>query len=493
MTMSDERPHVVIVGGGLAGLAAAVALAEDCRVELFEARRALGGRAGSFCDPTTGETLDHCQHVSMRCCTNLADFSRRVGIDQLFRRVDTLRFIGLDGQPSDLSAGWLPAPGHLAGSFCGLKFLSIRERLAVARAMWRLMRLPVRDDERSPTIGAWLRAAGQSPRAIDLFWNVVLVSALAEELDRASLAAARKVIVDGFLTNREAYVVEVPRAPLSELYGASLLRWLAARGVSVHLGAAAKRIAHQSGPRLALADGREVRPDHLIVAVPWHKLRDLVDRDLAGRWPWLDEIDSVAASPITGVHLWFDRPIMPHDHAVLVGRLSQWVFHRALHAPTNPADSPSVTVDLSSDARDVNGGLSETSAAKHYYQVVISASRNLAGRNRDEVVSEVCRELAAIWPQAADARLLHARMVTEHAAVFSTRPGLDRIRPAQQTVVHGIHIAGDWTRTDWPATMEGAVRSGYLAAEGVLRCLGRPRRVLAGDLSRSWLVRLLVR
>jgi len=468
----DERPHVAIVGGGLAGLAAAVALADDCRVELFESRRSLGGRAGSFRDPTTGQSIDHCQHVSMRCCTNLADFSRRVGIDGLFRRVDTLHFIGPDGQRSDLFAGFLPAPMHLARAFCGLRFLSLRDRLGVARAMWRLMRLRETDEETSPTIGAWLRAQRQSARAIELFWNVVLVSALAEELDRASLSAARKVIVDGFLTNREAYVVEVPRVPLGELYGDALLRWFADRGVTVHFNSAARQVSHPDGrPQLLLDDGREIRPDHLIVSMPWHKLRDVVDGELAARWAWLDEIDTVAASPITGVHLWFDRPTMPLDHAVLVGRLSQWVFHR---------ESSSLTAN-------------EVRAPAHYYQVVISASRNLAGRNRDDVIAEVCCELAAIWPAAAQARLLHARMVTEHAAVFSTRPGLEQIRPAQQTVTHGIHVAGDWTRTGWPATMEGAVRSGYLAAEGVLRCLGRPRRVLAGDLPRSWLVRQLVR
>lgn len=473
MTSSaDERQHVAIVGGGLAGLAAAVALADDCRVELFESRRALGGRAGSFRDPTTGETIDHCQHVSMLCCTNLADFSRRIGIDGLFRRVDTLHFIGPDGRQCDLAAGMLPAPAHLAGAFWRLTFLSLSERFGVARAMWRLMRLHEVDDEASPTIGAWLRQQGQSSRAIEQFWNVVLVSALAEELDRASLSAARKVIVDGFLANREAYVVEVPRVPLGELYGDALLRWFAERGVAVHCNSAAKQVRHENGiPQLTLADGREVRPDHLIVALPWHKLRDLVDAELADRWPWLDEIDSVAASPITGVHLWFDRPIMPLDHAVLVGRLSQWIFHREVSPPADQADKPS----------------------GHYYQVVISASRNLTGRGRDDVIAEVCRELAAIWPDAAQAKLLHARMVTEHAAVFSTRPGLERIRPAQQTVVHGIHVAGDWTRTGWPATMEGAVRSGYLAAEGVLRCLGRPRRVLAGDLPRTWLVRQVVR
>ncbi len=468
----DERPQVAIVGGGLAGLAAAVALADDCRVELVESRRSLGGRAGSFRDPTTGESIDHCQHVSMRCCTNLADFSRRVGIDGLFRRVDALHFIGPDGQRSDLAAGMLPAPLHLAGAFWGLKFLSIGERFGVARAIWHLLRLRETDDETSPTIGAWLRRQGQSARAIELFWNVVLVSALAEDLDRASLSAARKVIVDGFLTNREAYVVEVPRVPLGELYGDALLRWFAERGVAVHFNAAARHVSHPDGrPQLLLDDGRQIRPDHLIVAMPWHKLHDVIDAELAGRWPWLEEVDAVAASPITGVHLWFDRPIMPLDHAVLVGRLCQWVFRRDVTPTVNAADVP----------------------AGHYYQVVISASRNLAGRNRDDVIAEVCRELAAIWPAAAQAMLLHSRMVTEHAAVFSTRPGLERIRPAQQTVTHGIHVAGDWTRTGWPATMEGAVRSGYLAAEGVLRCLGRPRRILVDELPHSWLVRKLVR
>jgi squalene-associated FAD-dependent desaturase len=469
---ADQRPHVAIVGGGLAGLAAAIGLADDCRVDLFEARRSLGGRAGSFRDSATGETVDHCQHVSMRCCTNLADFSRRVGIDHHFRRVDTLHFIGPDGRRCGLVAGALPAPAHLARAFWGLKFLSVGERFGIARAMWRLMRLHIVDDETSPTIGDWLRTHGQSERAIDLFWNVVLVSALAEELDRASLSAARKVIVDGFLSNREAYVVEVPRVALSELYGDALLRWFVERGVGVHFNAIAKSIAHENGrPRLTLAGGQEIHPDHLVLALPWHKLRGVVDKPLAARWPWLEEIDEVAASPITAVHLWFDRPIMPSDHAVLVGRLSQWIFHRDISASSAQAEQP-------------NG---------HYYQVVISASHNLAGRDRDEVIAEVCSELAAIWPQAAQAQLLHARLVTEHAAVFSTRPGLDRIRPVQQTVTHGIHVAGDWTRTGWPATMEGAVRSGYLAAEGVLRCLGRPRRVLVEDLPRSWLARRLIR
>src|SRR5699024_4422533 len=154
---------------------------------------------------------------------------------------------------------WLPAPLHLAPAFFGLKFLSFGERLGIGRAMWKLMRSLPADEDDSPTIGAWLKRQKQSPRAIELFWSVVLVSALGEELDRASLSAARKVIVDGFLANRESYVIEVPRVPLDALYGDPLLSWLRERGVAVHLNAAVREVAGDGvsgrAPQIRLADG----------------------------------------------------------------------------------------------------------------------------------------------------------------------------------------------------------------------------------------------
>jgi squalene-associated FAD-dependent desaturase len=412
----------------------------------------------------------------MGCCTNLADFCRRVGIQDRFRHDRRLEFIGPDNRAFPLAASGLPAPFHLAPAFWGFKFLSVRERIGIANAMWRLMRLQPQDDANSPTIGAWLKAHKQTPRAMDLYWNVILVSALGEELDRASLAAARKVIVDGFLASRDAYVLEVPRVPLAELYGDVLERWLANRGVRVHLNAPVRQVSHDKEPRLVLADGDEVRPDFLVLALPWHRLAGVVETSLAMRFPWLAEISTVESSPITGVHLWFDRPIMPYEHAVLVGRLSQWVFHRTSEPP------PSVATYQAAET----GG-------EHYYQVVVSASRNLAGRDRGAIADEVCQELADIWPQAAVARRLHARVVTEHAAVFSVRPGLDQVRPLQQTSEPGILVAGDWTATGWPATMEGAVRSGYLAAESILSALGKPQELLADDLPRGMLARLLIR
>jgi len=181
-------PRIAIVGGGLAGLAAAVALVErGCRVELFEARRKLGGRAGSFAERTSGESIDHCQHVAMGCCTNFLDFCSRAGLSELFKRYDTLHFFGPDGQRSDFRpAGWLPVPLHLAGALLNLSFLSLGDKLSLARTMLRLMNTPATDRANGPTVLTWLKQQGQSAAAIERFWQVVLVSALGESLDRAA-------------------------------------------------------------------------------------------------------------------------------------------------------------------------------------------------------------------------------------------------------------------------------------------------------------------
>jgi squalene-associated FAD-dependent desaturase len=462
-------PSVIVVGGGLAGLAAAVALREaGCGVELFESRSVLGGRATSFQDPLTGELVDHCQHVGMGCCTNLADFCRRAGIATLFRRDRRLNFIGTDGRLYPFRAApLLPAPLHLVPAFLSLGYLSLRDRLGIARAIWRMMRMSTAECRGRP-VADWLAECGQSRKAVEGFWGVVLVSALGEKLEYASLSAARKVIVDGFLSSRSAYELDVPTAPLGTLYGQRLVEWLVAQGVAVRLSAAVRRVSLEGGPVVHLADGQSRRADFVVLAVPWTKLAGLVSGEIASSWPWLDGLSRCEGSPITGVHLWFDRSVTPLPHAVLVARLSQWVFNRG------PRD----------DGGDAHG---------HYYQVVVSGSQDLRTLDRKEVITKVCAELASVWPDAAAATLLHARVVTEPAAVISPRPNLERVQPTQSTSVPGIALAGDWTATGWPATMEAAVRSGYLAAEAVLKTRGHSKSCLARDLPRSLLARLLIK
>jgi squalene-associated FAD-dependent desaturase len=465
MPMAPNHPTIAIVGGGLAGLAAAAALVEQgVRVELFEAKRRLGGRAGSYVERETEELVDHCQHVSMGCCTNFAHFCRRTGIDDCFEQYRTLHFFSPSGQRSDFAASrWLPAPLHLGPALWRLGYLSLREKFAIARAMLKLARLPANDSAAAPTIGTWLREQRQSPRAIELFWQVVLVSALGESLDRASLAAARKVFVDGFLAHRDAYQILVPQVSLGELYDRRVAAWLRDHGAAIHLETPIKNLERGSDGRLQItcAEGTSQPFAAVILAVPWRRTASLLNDSLRAELPAVAAAEHFAAAPITGVHLWFDRPLADLPHAVIVGRLSQWVFAR-------PQIDPG------------------------YYHVVISASHDLAGRERETILAEVLGDLATLWPTARQAKLLRWRIVTEQEAVFSVRPGLDAERPAQATPIPNLFLAGDWTATGWPATMEGAVRSGHLAAAALLAHFGLPQPPLPADLPRGLLARLLL-
>ena len=298
---------------------------------------------------------------------------------------------------------------------------------------------------------------------------MVLVSALGETLEHASLPAARKVFVDGFLASRKAYEVEIPRVSLDEIFNRRAADWLTERNVAVHLGRRVGRIEGDAGRAvsLVLADDSRRQFDFFVIASPWWTVRSLFSDRLAPAMTALEGLDNLEPSPITAVHLWFDRPITRLSDAALVGRTSQWFFNCQQNS------------ERSNDR-------------SHYCQVVISASRDLAGRRKQDVVGEVKEELAAIWPAAREAALLRWRMVTNPAAVFSVGPGTDQLRPPQRTPVKNLVLAGDWTSTGWPATMEGAVRSGYLAAEEILRTAGRGETLLVPDLRRGVLSRWMI-
>jgi len=475
---SSERsgaPRVAIVGGGLAGLAASVALADgQFNITLFEARRQLGGRAGSFRDLASDAWVDHCQHVSLGCCTNLTDFCRRTGLSDLLRLDQTLHFFGPDGRRCDVAPSrWLPAPLHLLPSLLRLKYLSRRERLGIISGLRKLARTPIKDDAASPTIGHWLLTHGQTQRAIDLFWTPVIVSALSETVDRAAVPPVRKVFVDAFLASRQACQLQIPRVPLGEFYGRRLEQWLREHGITLRLECAAKQIigASQGVNEIELADGQRLPVDYIVLAVPWRRAGELLPDRLRAALPELKQTDGLESAPISAVHLWFDRPITDLPHAVLPGRTSQWVFNHGVQSNSTGADDPP--------------------ADAHYIQIVISASRGLASQSREAIIAQVRQELVEVLPEAAQAKLLQARLITQQHAVFSPLPGSEHLRPRQQTAVPNLFLAGDWTATGWPATMEGAVRSGYLAAEAVLLRLNRPTKILSPDLPRPWLARWL--
>jgi len=468
---------VLIVGGGLAGLSAAAALADrGLKITLLESRPRLGGRASSFTDPTTGEPVDNCQHVSMACCTNLADFCRRVGTSALFRREPAVVFLGPDGRLSRLEAGPLPAPFHLAGSFLRARYLSLSDKLRVAYGLARLRRKPGCGESAGESFADWLLRHGQTARTMSRYWATVLVSALNERLEQMDVGHARKVFLDGFLRNRQGFQMEVPLVPLGELYGTRLETWLRAHDIEVRLTTGVRSI-EPDGKGVALRSGERIAADFLVLAVPFDRIRGLIPGELAARIPGMAGLDAMRASPITGVHLWFDRPVCPLDHVVTVGRLIQWVFnHTAIQGRAAPA--------VGSEGGGENQG--------QYLQVVISAAYDLLPLDNAAILAAVLAELAEIWPETHSARLLRSWVVTEHGATFAVRPGVDALRPPQRTPVAGLFLAGDWTATGWPATMEGAVRSGYLVAEGILQDLGCPDSLVCPGLPTAPLARWLL-
>ncbi len=468
MGMTGNR--VIIVGGGLAGLAAAVALApHGLRITLLESKPRLGGRASSFAVPATGELIDLCQHVAMGCCTNFAHFCRTLGIQQFLTPQPALYFMTPDRRVSRFAGDRLPAPFHLARGFLRIHTLTWGEKIRVAYGLqclsWgRLSSLPGARQARKPAphwetddppFADWLAAHRQTPRTIDRFWGVVLTSALNETPDRIGLRYARKVFVDGFLTHRRGFEVALPNVPLGRLYGPELQSWLADRDVEVVTSAPVRRILMTEGR----ATGVELRAvetmaaDWIVSALPFERLLDVLPAEWIDREPAFGGLRNLTHSPITSVHLWFDRAATELPHVVLVDCLGQWVFNRG-----------------------------EVSPGEFYLQVVVSAARQFRELGREETERRIVAELRELFPPLKDAMLLRAKVITDQLATFSAVPGVDRYRPAQQSPVPNLLLAGDWTATGWPATMEGAVRSGYLAAEALLKNLGRTVKCLQPDL-----------
>ena len=441
--------QVIIVGGGLAGLAAATALApRGFKVTILESRNRLGGRASSFLDPTTQQLIDACQHVSMGCCTNWKHFCQTVGIAKYLERQPVLYFMTPDRRVSRFAADPWPAPFHLGRALMCAHYLSAGEKL---RIIWGLLHMQLADPEADPPLLPWLIEHRQTERTIQRYWGIVLTSALNETVERVGLKYARKVFIEGFMQHREGFVVEVPSVPLGRLYGEELRSWCNSHQVEIRENAGVVELIRNDQGRIThvkLRDGTAVLGDHFILAVPFERVADLFP-DASS----VESLKKLSPSPITSVHLWYDRPVLTLPHVVLIDCLGQWVFSRG-----------------------------ETSPGEHYVQVVVSASRELRELGREEVQQQIAAEMNRLFPMAREAKLLRTRVVTEHSATFSAIPGVDAFRPIQKTNVANLYLAGDYTRTGWPATMEGAVRSGYLAAEALQETLGRGERLIQPDL-----------
>jgi squalene-associated FAD-dependent desaturase len=468
---------VLVAGGGLAGIAAAAALGSaGFRVELHERRPSLGGRATSYQLPPSnvqrptsnvdadlgppaldvgpwtldlGPVIDNCQHVLLGCCTNLLDLYDRLGVRHCIRFYDRIPFITPDGRVSAMQGDARPAPLHLLASLVRFHPLRPRDRLAVmaglAAVAFELGRRGNRGSAHldRETMLQWLKRHLQTQRAIDHFWRPVLTSALNEKPERVSAYHGLQLFWLGFLANRGAYHVGLPSVPLGELYRMPL------PGVSVRLRSTVREL-ECSGERVTtarLADGATMPARWFIVALPFEETGKLLPGDYS----------AFTHSPIVGIHLWFDRPLFEEPFAALLDRTIHWAFRK-------PGDAG-------------------------YVQCVVSAARELAELPKEEIVELAVRQLREFFPDSR-ANLLRSAVVKEQRATYSAAPGVEGRRPSGRTRFENCFLAGDWTATAWPPTMESAVRSGYRAAEMVGAQAGRPLRFLRPELPAEGLSRL---
>jgi zeta-carotene desaturase len=465
---ASQKQSVTVVGGGVAGLAAACALADrGHRVRLLERRPYVGGRASSYEHPGTGEVIDNCQHILLGCCTNLIDLYRRLGVENEIYWSDAITFLEPGGRRSVLQPSPLPAPLHTSASFLGAKCFSVSDKVTIARGIHAFLWKTPPDSEEN--FAQWLKKHHQSERAIRRFWHPVLASALNEDPEFISVKYAAKVFREAFLFSAEGGRMGIPRIPLSQLYGRAI-DYIQSRRGQVLLRTSVQTI-EACGEQWAVRsnEGESYESDAVILALSFEGLATLLpalpqnaaSEKLAGK------LDMFSHSPITSIHLWFDREITDLTHAALLDTTIQWMYHKS---------------KLQSAHRNRPGS---------YVELVVSASRPLIPLRRQEIIDLAMRELELFFPASRDAALLKAAVTKELRATYSIRPMLDSIRSSSQSPWPGIYLAGDWTATGWPSTMESGVRSGYLAAEAVVLSAGDREPFLVPDLPPTGLMRLV--
>jgi squalene-associated FAD-dependent desaturase len=426
---------VAVVGGGLAGISAALACADaGADVVLLERRARLGGLTWS--SRRNGLWFDNGQHVFMRCCTEYRALLGRLGVADLVVLQDrmTVPVLGPNGTTSVIRRSALPAPFHLGASLLRYRHLPMRDRLGLGPAVRALMKVDPDDPATdTTTFGAWLRAHHQSPRAISALWDLIILPTVNLHADEASLALAARVFRTGLLDDSAAGDIGWSRVPLQQLHGDAAARALDAAGVEVALSAPVERIDGTT----VIAGGRAVGADAVIIAVPHDVAEALLPPGV------LETPEQLGASAIVNVHVVLDRRVTDLPMAAVVDSPLQFVFDRSDSAGLPRTEGQCLAVSLS--------------AAGTYLAWPTS-----------ELVRQITDALGEVFPAARHATVRDASVVREPRATFRGAPGTARLRPAATTPVPGLFVAGAWAATGWPATMEGAVRSGRSAARAAL-------------------------
>ena len=458
---AGSAPRIVVVGGGLAGMAAALEAADaGAGVVLVERRTRLGGLTWSF--DRKGLSFDNGQHVWLRCCTAYRSFLDRIGAAgevHVQRRLD-VPVMAPGGVTAHISrtAVPLPSPLHLAPSLLAYRHLSLLDRLRLGRAVAALRRVrmddPALDKE---TFASWLARHGQSASAVERLWDLVVLPTVNVTAADASLALAAKVFRTGLLDTTDGADIGWSAIPLAELHGGYGSRALAAAGVESLLGTTVDAVERTTGgagaeasagaPLCVVAGERRLPADAVIVALSHTDAPRVLPRGAVG------DLSALGSSPIVNVHLVLDRKVMHVPFTAAVGSPVQYVFDHT--------DASGVRTCESLPAA--------TRATAQCLTISLSSADAYVGLHPDQLVRTFHDALGQLFPPARDAQLLDGVVSKEHTATFRGVPGTAALRSAPETGAAGVFVAGAWCDTGWPATLEGAVRSGTAAAAAALR------------------------
>ncbi len=441
---------VLIIGGGLAGLAAGVALAgAGRRVRLLEQKPYLGGRARSFRDAATGSVVDNGQHLFMGCYHSTLKFFDSIGTTQSLKFDPQLRvrFLESGRKLTELRCPALPAPWHLlAGVFLSNSF-PLGEKMDVLR-LGRALRSTKGAAEKAAaldhlTVGEWLSSLGQRESLQRNFWDLLCIGAMNEDPEIASALLFRRVLRLALFNSPLDSRLGIPVTGLSDCYTDAAAREITSRGGSVEMRRDVRGLLVENGEcrGVTLADGETILAQTVLSAVPWYVLPKLLPADSASSLPFFSRILDLHPAPIISLYLWFDRPVADLEFVGLRGTTIQWLFNKG---------------------KILGSG-------ENYVSIVLSGAHDHVARPKEELLDMAVRELADLLPSTRDAKVTHSLVIKERFATFSPCVGVDALRPSAVTPIRRFYLAGDWTDTGLPATIEGAVQSGYTAAESILQ------------------------
>lgn len=469
---------MAVVGGGLAGIAAAeAACRQGFQVDLFEWTRVLGGRAASLYEPFSEQWIDSGQHLALSCCSEFLALNSRLGLNDYFVQSKTIPFAQTGGRSWTLSANsMLPSSWQYAPAFLRIPFLSFAERIKVGLALQKLGKLAKqkKSEFENRCFADWLISERISTQSIDVFWAPLIYSALSETVDRVSFQAVLKIVQEALLKGNKAMTVHLPTIPLRSIYHDATAQKLHQLGINLHFLSRIVKIhwsynSDETNENLAieddkpqvqaieLADGSRYEFDYFVIALPVYRTRDLLDASELESYSEQLGLDRYEPGAITTVHLWLDRPLLPEktSYSALLGGPGQFLTcHR----------------NFSKQPDSKNRGF--------YHTVVISAAHRLlndsemTSKGNESLVHQILDQLSSTFVNGSGGKSgmeknrlipIHWRVTTFFDAVFSPSPSVYSARPGQVTPFSNMTLAGDWTQTGWPATLEGAVRSGLQA------------------------------